>query len=112
MKKAIDTNGIEVDVSDDVVVNTVNGIHYLLTLDEQISYNIIQNEWAANSNNRALESLRLRRNILLNESDWTDLPSTPLANKDTWQIYRQSLRDLPETYINNAAEVIWPIKPE
>lgn len=42
-----------------------------------------------------IESLRFIRNTLLNESDWTQLPDSPLSDQDKliWQKYRQQLRD-------------------
>jgi hypothetical protein len=60
---------------------------------------------------KAFASLRSQRNKLLRESDWTQMPDSPLtdAQKQAWAIYRQSLRDLPDTVdINN---IIYPEKP-
>lgn len=52
-----------------------------------------------------------QRNILLSESDWTQLPDVPLETKQAWATYRQALRDITsqEGYPFN---VIWPTKPE
>lgn len=58
-----------------------------------------------------LTSLRNHRNMLLSQSDWTQLPdSNPPQGKDAWAEYRQVLRDLPEnaTDINS---VVWPDTP-
>jgi hypothetical protein len=54
---------------------------------------------------------RDRRNELLSESDWTQLPDSPLSNqKQTeWQIYRQALRDI--TNQPNPFSINWPSKP-
>lgn len=43
------------------------------------------------------EQVRLDRNALLDESDWTQLEDSPLneTKKNEWKIYRQKLRDLP-----------------
>jgi hypothetical protein len=41
------------------------------------------------------EFLRLYRDKLLTESDWTQLPDAPV-DKAAWATYRQALRDLPE----------------
>ena len=48
-------------------------------------------QWAA--------MLRSTRNGLLNKSDWTQTADSPLTEiqKEQWKIYRQVLRDLPET---------------
>lgn len=44
--------------------------------------------------------IRIMREELLSESDWTQVPDSPLtAEKRTeWQDYRQRLRDLPAQY--------------
>lgn len=45
-----------------------------------------------------MEILRGRRDMLLKESDWTQMPDSPLSTtkKADWATYRQTLRDLPE----------------
>jgi hypothetical protein len=35
-----------------------------------------------------------RRNQLLQDSDWTQLPDVPLPTKPAWATYRQALRDI------------------
>jgi len=46
--------------------------------------------------------LRSLRNILLQESDWTQLSDVTLTEEDqtSWNTYRQKLRDLPSTLFN------------
>lgn len=46
-----------------------------------------------------LESLRNFRNQLLKDSDWIVLPDSPVSQekKQEWIVYRQYLRDLPES---------------
>ncbi len=64
--------------------------------------------------------LRVTRNGLLAECDWTVLPDSALTDskKTEWETYRQELRDLPSTAspsINesgNLINVTWPTKPE
>jgi hypothetical protein len=53
--------------------------------------------------------VRADRNRRLAESDWTDLPNTPI-DKEPWIIYRQALRDitLQEGF---PWEVVWPDQP-
>jgi hypothetical protein len=62
------------------------------------------------------ETIRLQRNELLNQSDWTQINDSPLSDskKQEWATYRQLLRDLPNTYqsVNNIADVIFPTMPE
>jgi hypothetical protein len=37
---------------------------------------------------------RRRRDVMLAESDWTQLPDAP-CDAEAWAVYRQQLRDLP-----------------
>lgn len=55
---------------------------------------------------------REERNKLLAESDWTQLPSSPLSSekKAEWETYRQSLRNITEQ-AGFPYEVNWPNKP-
>ena len=57
-------------------------------------------------------SVREKRNFLLAECDWTQLPDAPLANTQTaeWATYRQDLRDI--TGQENPFSITWPEKPE
>ena len=63
-----------------------------------------------------LKRLRAKRRNKLAESDWTQLPDSPLskAKKTKWSAYRQALRDIPETYADATSidDIIWPTKPE
>jgi len=56
-----------------------------------------------------LISIRLKRNGLLKESDWTQFNDSPLSaeKKNEWVIYRQELRD-----ITNTTPYVYPTKPE
>ena len=42
--------------------------------------------------------LREDRNRKLTETDWTQYRDVSLSNDSDWQIYRQSLRDLPQNF--------------
>lgn len=55
-------------------------------------------------------TIRLKRNSLLVQSDHTQLPDFPEAKKAEWATYRQALRDIPQTYAT-PEEVIWPTPP-
>ena len=59
-----------------------------------------------------LEKLRLQRNNLLAECDWTLLPSSPLSTEkqNEYKVYRQALRDITITY-KSLADVKWPTAP-
>lgn len=64
--------------------------------------------------------LRSKRNIFLQNSDWTQLLDSQLteSKKAEWETYRQALRDLPSTASPSLNEngqltgVTWPSKPE
>lgn len=53
--------------------------------------------------------LRLRRNSLLADSDWTQVADTTV-DKTAWAEYRQGLRDLPDT-VTDPRQAIWPTPP-
>ena len=57
----------------------------------------------------AMESLRIRRNQLLTESDWTQSRDVLLSNDEDWKTYRQQLRDLPKN--TDPMNPVWPTKP-
>tara|TARA_R100000231_G_scaffold88131_1_gene66773 strand:- start:284 stop:586 length:303 start_codon:yes stop_codon:yes gene_type:complete len=64
---------------------------------------------------RALEILRGRRNFLLQECDWTDLPNAVLTDqkKSEWKSYRTKLRDLTDGLdtVEKVKAVEFPTKP-
>lgn len=66
----------------------------------------------ANENYSALASdAKTKRNRLLSETDWTQMPDVTLATKTAWATYRQALRDITEQsgYPTN---IIWPTPPQ
>lgn len=65
----------------------------------------IPTEWLA-------ERLRKHRNRYLAQSDWTQMPDSPLtdAKKQEWAEYRETLRDLPQTW-TPAETVTFPDEP-
>ena len=78
------------------------------------TWEIIQNpqEEIDSRINSYTSSLRLQRNELLASSDWTQFIDSPLSTekKAEWIIYRQQLRDLPNTTVD-ITNPIWPTKP-
>ena len=61
----------------------------------------IENQW---------EQIRVARNEILKECDWTVLPDSPVsASIEEWKTYRQQLRDV--TSQSNPFEIVWPTNP-
>jgi len=58
------------------------------------------------------DAVRGYRNYLLAQSDWTQLPDSPLteSKKAEWQENRRALRDITETF-KNPSEVVFPTPP-
>ena len=56
------------------------------------------------------KEVRNKRNKLLAECDWTQLPDAPV-DQTAWAAYRQALREVTDQE-GFPANVIWPIKPE
>lgn len=52
-----------------------------------------------------------RRDRILAQTDWTQMPDVPLTKvkKAEWKLYRQQLRDLPQT--GGFPECAWPSPP-
>ena len=56
-----------------------------------------------------LAEIKEKRNKLLQQSDWTQLPDVKLTNKQAWADYRQQLRDiLKQGIVENP---VWPTMP-
>ena len=56
---------------------------------------------------------RSKRNALLNQTDWTIMPDSPLSDskKTEWKTYRQALRDVP-AQSKFPSDITWPTQPE
>ena len=57
-----------------------------------------------------MEWLRNTRNMMLTETDWTQGADVPDSIKLPYQPYRQSLRDITNTY-SSVDEAVFPTKP-
>lgn len=44
------------------------------------------------------ERMRIHRNRLLADTDWTQAHDDPTGNREAWATYRQQLRDFPATW--------------
>jgi|DEB0MinimDraft_6_1074348.scaffolds.fasta_scaffold00816_13 hypothetical protein len=79
---------------------------YFSVIDNQVEY--------IPSKEEDTKRVRINRNGLLEDSDWTQLPDVQLTDDElaSWRQYRQELRDWPGTYI--PGDKWWetiPLKP-
>jgi len=58
-----------------------------------------------------MNKVRVRRNRLLTESDWTQVNDVVLSNQREWKIYRQALRDITQT-TEDPRFLVWPTPPQ
>lgn len=54
--------------------------------------------------------IKQKRNALLMETDWTQLPDVSANIAEKYKLYRQALRDI--TTQADPFNIVWPIKPE
>ena len=78
--------------------------------------------FAPKSQELGLWQVRQQRNALLAETDWTQMPDSPLSDeqRSAWETYRQALRDMTtglvvpfsdKGYIDDK-QMVWPEKPQ
>jgi len=91
----------------------VDGVDIQLTSEEETARDAEETTWEEEIPTRAMSSLRLKRNTLLVESDWTQYNDSPLTDeaKTEWAIHRQLLRDLPGS-TQDPASPSWPQAPQ
>lgn len=73
-------------------------------LEESSSDSLMSDEQVAERDNRHL------RDLLLAQSDWTQLPDAPV-DAQAWSEYRQKLRDVPQQD-GFPMEIDWPAQPQ
>ena len=85
----------------------VNGVYMDLTAEEEAAL-----EARAEAADLDLNHVRSQRDGQLRGSDWTQISDAALDDHtaEEWATYRQSLRDLPQTY-SRVSEVVWPNDP-
>ena len=109
-------NIVEVIGTDQPTYN--DDTHYL----QELSPELVDGQWRQRWNivsfgddviakNAAMkgQNIRVTRNELLAQCDWTQLADSPV-DKTVWATYRQSLRDLP-TQTGFPDDITWPTKP-
>lgn len=92
----------------------ITGSYFVVGEDEVVEYQTVEPKNESEIQeliNQKWINIRSRRNIELQESDWTQIPDSPLSElkKEEWKQYRQSLRDI--TNFDNPDHVVWPEKP-
>ena len=85
----------------------VNGVYYDLTAEEEAELTAM-----AEAADLDMNMVRSQRNGMLAAADWTQLGDAALGDHtaEEWATYRQTLRDVPQTY-NRVSEVVWPLDP-
>ena len=91
----------------------VNGVQVELTQEEIAARQAEEAAWAAGAFDRAMADLRQRRDAMLKSCDWVMLSDSPIADKTSWETYRQALRDITEnlTTLEQVQAVEFPTKP-
>ena len=54
--------------------------------------------------------IRSKRDDLLLKSDWTQLPNAQVSDPQSWEVYRQALRDIPQQE-GFSENINWPVAP-
>ena len=62
-------------------------------------------------NSAQWSQVRMQRNKLLSDSDWTQLSDSPLTQDERlkWVVYRQEIRDVTKQH--DPFNIVWPVKP-
>jgi hypothetical protein len=93
----------------------IDGVQVTLTAQEITQRQAETAAWNNGAFDRAIASLRSKRNSLLSSSDWTVLTDSPLTTteKTAWKTYRQALRDITEnlTTVAQVNTVVFPDRP-
>jgi hypothetical protein len=92
----------------------INNVVREMTSEEAAQLAADEQAWADGADDRAAAANRETRNQLLSDSDWTQMPDSPLTDeaKALWVTYRTALRDIT-SHANwpNLEEADWPTKP-
>lgn len=85
-------------------------------LQDAIAANVVTvTAWTAPvvTTEQAMANLRVARDLLLAQSDWTQLPRAPLTTEEqeAWATYRQALRNLPEANASDPGAAVFPTAP-
>ena len=89
----------------------INGIKVELTAEEIAARAAEEAAWNAGAFDRAMSSLRQKRDVLLKSTDYLALSDNTLSAE--MSTYRQSLRDITNglTNVEQVNAVVFPTKP-
>ena len=94
----------------------VDGKVVYLTPQEILERNNAAVVWQQGAFNRAMSSLRSKRNQLLKDCDYTILQDSVLtpAKKSEWMTYRTNLRNITQglTTVEQVNSVVFPVAPQ
>lgn len=88
----------------------VNGVSLPLTDIEIAEREAEEAAWLAGESDRQSAIVRSQRDLLLANSDWTQVADAPV-DQEAWATYRQELRNIPQQ-ASFPHSVTWPVKPE
>lgn len=78
---------------------------------EGVTFQSVKDAKAKVISDRKAAEARSQRDLLLAETDYTQMPDAPVTDVQAWADYRQALRDVPEQ--SGFPDTIdWPVKPE
>ena len=102
-----------VDIEDDYTKNIIEGTP-IQSGSKYIQNWVITDATTEEINQRIEEKwyeVRIQRNNLLSESDWTQIQDCPITGSllDDWKSYRQNLRDI--TSQSDPFNINWPVQP-
>lgn len=99
-----------VEISDDVYVQLLQAQELGKRITHDSAGRPVAVEYPPLDASVIAASVRDRRNGLLSDSDWTQLPDVPAGTAEVWKPYRQALRDVPaqEGFPDTIA---WPERP-
>ena len=91
----------------------VNGQVVPLSAEEIAQRQAEEQAWLDGAFDRAMADLRQRRDAMLKSCDWVMLSDSPIADKTSWETYRQALRDITNnlTNVDDVNNITWPTKP-
>lgn len=86
--------------------------HFLYSMNNEGKMLVLENDelvLKSRQYNVSWEIVKQKRNKLLSQSDFTQMPDWS-GDKKAWSEYRQQLRDIPQKFAN-PDEIVWPKAP-